>query len=192
MKIAINLILAIALMLPWQCGASDKRPIDGNSVRAVMQHYFSADVKLGVDRPPFYVSGDFNDDGLQDIAVLFYPKADQMRSSQLHPSGPWSPNGKKQSDEFHKSLAIINGPRDGWQSPEAKVFILLDTSGVLETPSFQLILKKKSEDDHGRYLKKISVRKAGDLIILPTEAGIDTYLYWDDSLYRLHQPEEEP
>ncbi len=32
----------------------------------------------------------------------------------------------------------------------------------------------------------------GDIIILPTEAGIDTYVYWDSDSYKLHIPEEEP
>ncbi|MGD8837280.1 MAG: hypothetical protein PVJ19_20210 [Desulfobacteraceae bacterium] len=187
-----GLILLIALLIPLNCDAKDTTTINGETVQKLMQHYFSADAKVGDDRLPYYGTGDFNADGINDVAVLFYPQQNMKQSKQVRPSWPWAFEGSMQSDKHYKSLAIINGHPDGWMSPNTQVFALFDKSGTLETPSFQLIVKKRSENDYAQHLKGLPVPTAGDLIILPTEAGIDTYIFWNKSTYKLHIPEEVP
>jgi hypothetical protein len=166
--------------------------INDKTVQRVMKQIFSADVKMAKDCFPCYVAGDFNYDGMQDIAVLFFPKKSQKLSQQIRSSWPWAQPADIQSNRLRKSLAIINGHPDGWMSPKIKVFVFFDNLGTLETPSFQLIIKKRSEIDYSQILNILPISKTGDLIILPTEAGIDTYIYWNKSAYELHIPSEEP
>jgi hypothetical protein len=77
-------------------------------------------------------------------------------------------------------------------SADTQVFALLDNSGVLETPSFQLLVKKKHAQGYRQHQGGLPVKHTGDLIILPTESGIDTYIYWDKTTYKLHVPKETP
>lgn len=187
-----SLILLSILLMPLNCSARDVEAINAKTVIEVMQYYFSNAVEVANDSHPFYAAGDFNDDGLKDIAVLFYPQKDIRPSKQIQLSCPWAFDSGMHSNRYHKSLAIINGHPDGWMSPNTKVFVLIDKSGVLETPSFQMIVKKRSESDYAQHLKLLPSYKFGDFIILPTEAGIDTYILWDRSNYKLHIPEEIP
>jgi hypothetical protein len=187
-----SLIILAVLLTPLNCVAKDVETINAKTVRKVIQYYFSADAKVSIDSQPSYVTGDFNEDGLTDIAVLIYPQKKIIPSKQVQLSLPWAFGGNVQSDKYHKSLAIINGCPNGWFSTSTKIFVLLDTSGVLEAPSFHLIVSKRSASDYGQHLKLLNLRKAGDLIILPTEAGIDTYILWDRSTYKLHITEESP
>jgi hypothetical protein len=187
-----SLIILTALLMPLNCGAKDVEPINDKTVRKLIQYYFPADERISNDSQPAYVTGDFNDDGLNDIAVLFYPQEKIKPSKQLQLSWPWTFDSSVQSNKYHKSLAIINGCADGWLSQNTKVFVLLDKSGILETPSFHLIVSKRSASDYRQHLKLLDLHKAGDLIILPTEAGIDTYILWNRSNYKLYVPEELP
>ena len=77
-------------------------------------------------------------------------------------------------------------------SADTQVYVLLEKSGVLETPSFQLMQKNKSDPDYSQIQAMLPVKNAGDLIVLPTEAGIDTYIYWYKTSYRLFTPDEVP
>lgn len=187
-----SLIFMFVLITPLHCLAKDVYTINDKTVEKVMKHIFSIDVKIAKDRHPYYVAGDFNYDGIQDVAVLFFPQEKYKNSQQVQSCWPWAIADRMQSNTLHKSLAIINGHPDGWMSPKTKVFVFFDKLGTLETPSFQLIIKKRSEKDYHQLLSILPTSKTGDLIILPTEAGIDTYIYWNKSAYELHIPSEEP
>ena len=101
-----SLILLSILLMPPNCGAKDVKTISAKTVRKVMQHYFSCAAKVSNDSQPFYVTGDFNDDGLKDIAVLFYPQKEIKQSKQIKLSCPWAFDSSMHSNKYHKSLAI--------------------------------------------------------------------------------------
>lgn len=189
MKKLTCLIVLAVLIAPLNCRAKNKIIINSEKVKNLIEYYFSDDANIADDSRPYFLTGDFNGDGEGDIAILFYPTEDIKPSKQLQQSWPWAFEGSIQSNKIHKSLAIINGQPSGWTSPNAKAFALLDKSGALETPSFQLMMKKRSEV---RAKNILPIPVAGDILILPTEAGIDTYVYWDKSEYKLHVPDEIP
>ena len=54
------------------------------------------------------------------------------------------------------------------------------------------MVKRKADKEYFRIQASLPARHTGDLIVLPTEAGIDTYIYWDQTKYRLYVPTETP
>lgn len=185
-----NLFFLPVLLFSFACNATDDATISAKSVKSIIKYYVHTSVES--NKNDFYVSGDFNRDGYTDLAVLFKPDKKLMPNSQLHISKPWTIPETVQPEQYHRSLVIINGRSDGFSSHKNKVFVLIDYSGALETPSFQLIIKKRNEKDYGEHRDMLPKKVNGDIIILPTEAGIDTYVYWDKNSYKLHIPEEEP
>jgi hypothetical protein len=113
------------------------KTINAKTVQKVVRHYFSADARIGDDCFPYFITGDFNADHIDGVAVLFYPPKEYKKSKQIQSSWPWEFDGTPNpSNGNRKSLAIINGHPEGWMSSNTKVFALFDKSGTLETPSF--------------------------------------------------------
>lgn len=136
--------------------------------------------------------GDFNGDGLADFAVLFMPDSVKFNNSNIKMNELWLYTGVSLSNKLHKSIAIFHGSEKGWLSKNIETYILLDYTGVLETPSFDLIVNKAGDKDYKSKVSYLPVNLMGDLIIIPTEAGIDTYIYFDKDGYKLYEPEEIP
>jgi len=130
--------------------------------------------------------------GVNDIAVLFTPKSEPEKISQLKVLTLWVYPNTKPSNKYRKSLAIFQSNNGKWALDKLHVFALLDTNGVLETPSFELLTINKENKDYISHASSLPVKTSNDLIILPTEAGIDTYVYWDKNTYKLFEPEEIP
>ncbi len=63
---------------------------------------------------------------------------------------------------------------------------ILDTEAAKET----LIVSHKNTADLN--LPELSRAAKGDIIVIPTEAGIDTYLYWDGKTVNAYEPIEIP
>lgn len=187
-----QLILLSFLILPLSCSAGDNSESDAQTARNIIAHYFTTKANISSTHRPSFVRGDFNGDGITDIAILFQPANTVTTSRQVQTSTPWAFPGSVQSDAYQTSLVIINGTRGGWFSPDTKVYALLDKSGSLQTPSFQLTVKRKADKEYANLQAMLPVKHPGDLIVLPTEAGIDTILFWDRTKYNLHVPAEVP
>ncbi len=138
------------------------------------------------------MQGDFNGDGINDFAVVFLPVADVIETNRLKVTKLWSYPDSAASEKNHKSLLIFHGSKGGWLSDDDRVFVFLDQSGALETPSFELLISRVKDKDYKNNISYLPVVIKSDLIILPTEAGIDTYIYWDKGEYKLYEPEEMP
>jgi hypothetical protein len=187
-----QLILLSFLILPLSCSAGGQSEPDAQTARNVIAHYFTTKASVSPTHHPSFVTGDFNGDGITDIAILIRPAKTVTTSRQVQTSTPWAFPGSVQSDVYQTSLVILNGTSGGWFSPDTKVYALLDKSGSLQTPSFQLTVKRKADKEYAQLQAMLPVKHAGDLIVLPTEAGIDTIIYWDQTKYRLHVPAEIP
>ena len=189
----IGRLIAIPLfLLTLSCSAKDTTTVNVKTAKNIVTHYFATTAKVATTRQPAFITGDFNGDGIEDLAVLIKLDGTLSTSRQVQVSSPWEFPGSVQSNSYATSLVIINGSKDGWMSADTQVYVLLDKSGVLETPSFQLMQKNKSDPDYSQIQAMLPVKNAGDLIVLPTEAGIDTYIYWYKTSYRLFTPDEVP
>ena len=175
------------LLTPLSCSA-DKAGNNIESVNKLLNHYFPNQQKQNNSKVIFK-TGDFNGDGLEDIVALFKPKSKPSETSQLSVTTPWSYSPNK---KYHRSLVIFQKAASDRFSGKTQVTVLLATTGVLETHSFKLIVSDKSDKDYHEHTSLLPVKTNNDLIILPTEAGIDTYVYWDKGKYTLFEPEEIP
>ena len=138
------------------------------------------------------MQGDFNGDGIEGFAAIFMPVSELKESSRLKINKLWNYPGAVSSDKLHKSLVVFHGSENGWLSDSIQSYVLLDTSGVLETPSFELLVSRNGDKDFKDNVSYVPVSLKSDLLILPIEAGIDTYVYWSNGTYNLFEPEEMP
>lgn len=154
---------------------------------------------------PFYLRGDFNGDGAEDIAIAVRIKG---RRTLL-------PKDVRILDPFHYgtkttypadplkqvtfALAIIHGSRSGWKSaPIAGKFLLFGESPVLilETTradagpdarkNLMELIRKRGRRARGSLPPPRDAK--GDTIILGTEAA-DSFLYWNGKTYRWYESE---
>ena len=180
------------LLLPLSCSAENNNTNNSATVVKLINKFLAKQVALKKNASPSFKLGDFNGDGLEDIAVLVTPISKPIESAQIKVSMPWVYPSTTQSTKYHKSLAIFQNSGSDWLSDKTRIFIMLDTTGVLETPSFKLLVSNKSDKNYSEHKNMLPVKTNSDLIILPTEAGIDTYIYWDKGTYKLFEPEEIP
>jgi len=149
---------------------------------------------------PFYLTGDFNGDGAQDIVIVARIKGQR---TELPPDvkvyNPFErPKAVFPADPLANptlALAIIHGSRPGWQTPPAlEKFLLFGESPVLilnhgrvtsgdpnAVKNLMELLRKGS-----RRLRNLGwppVAAKGDSIVLGTEAT-DSILYWNGKNYR--------
>lgn len=192
MKTLNSILILPIVLLCLSCSANDKLPINEETIEKLIKYYFSDQAKIIKTTPPYFKAGDFNGDGLEDIVVLFLPKIKPKTSDHLKVSMPWGFPGPRASKIYTTSLAIFHGAHGYWLPAKTHAFALVDTSGAIETPSFELLVARKSDKDYKKYRAMLPVKILYDLIIIPTEAGIDTYIYWDKGSYKLFEPEEIP
>lgn len=186
----IQLFLTLPILLmPLSCSAESNMSANQETVTKLLNTFFP---ELKQSKTPNYKLGDFNGDGLEDIVVLFTPQSKPTETKQLKVLTPWVYPTTKKTDKYRQSLVIFQRTMNQWVSNETRVYALLDTNGVLETPSFQLLTTSNKDKDYASHASMLPIKTKNDLIILPTEAGIDTYVYWDKDTYKLFEPEEIP
>ncbi len=165
---------------------------------AVINRAFNSRVEVEGERRPFYLSGDFNGDGWQDIAVVVRLKddAEQLKmtktASVLDPwlaaaagaDGEEASEGGLQTDEPGASagdlaLAVIHGTKDGWKAsaPESR-YLLLNSV-------FDELRIHRGKIEVGASGGTPPVVK-GDAIYTGSEVA-SGIIYWDGAAYRWYQ-----
>jgi hypothetical protein len=77
-----------------------------------------------------------------------------------------------------------------------RTFLLTDMSGFFDTPIWHqkplpLEVAKRGSKTHSEFRAR-EKRIRHDILVLGTEAGIDTALYWNGKTFVLFAPAEEP
>lgn len=150
---------------------------------------------LAQDHSPNILHGDFDGDGAPDLlAVVTVRGMAGDLPAGVHLVLPWPPNAEVvPSDNLAQGsrvgLLVIpaaGNATEAYLLHDANPISILDTEAALElsvVPHSELSALEEPELEN---------RARGDVIVVPTEAGIDTYLYWDGSTYRSFEPAEEP
>jgi len=200
--LASSLLVAIgASALTAQTSAPKKAsPSQTAAIAEVLRASYGSTVEAVTGFKPFYVSGDFNGDGAQDILVVVRikgPRSDLPGDVKLY--NPFErPKAIFPADPAANptlALAIIHGSRPGWQTPPAlENFLLLGSSPVLIL-NYARATSSEPQDrkDLMELMKKRAKRRPGDdwpppaakgdSIVLGTEAT-DSILYWNGKNYR--------
>jgi len=149
---------------------------------------------------PYYLTGDFNRDGAQDVLIVVRIKGPR---AELTPGvNIYNPFGRPKavfpSDPIANptlALAIIHGSQPGWQTaPALEKFLMLGETPVLilnysRVTSTELQDKKNLMELLGKRSTKFRgdgwppAAAKGDSIVLGTEAT-DSILYWNGKNYR--------
>ncbi|HEV2826058.1 MAG TPA: hypothetical protein VGW76_00545 [Pyrinomonadaceae bacterium] len=165
------------------------------AVVETVQKHFGAAVEVVTAFQPFNVVGDFNGDGTADIAVVVRIKARRNAlPTNVKLLNPFETRGAikfpaSPDSENKLALAIIHG----WKTETVGKFLLLGESPVL---IMQYPRAASNEPDDKQNLigltSKGGKRPAGvtlprgakgDVILLATEVGGDSLLYWNGRTY---------
>ena len=190
--------LGISAKATGQSTGSQARPSTAAVVGALKKSFGSA-LEAANKFKPFYLTGDFNGDGSQDILIVAHLKGQRSelesdvkiynpfeRPKAIYPADP--------SANPTLALAIIHGSAPGWQTPPAlEKFLLFGSSPVLILNHSRLISTETQAKQDLMELKKKSAKRRGDdwpppaakgdSIVLGTEAT-DSILYWNGKNYR--------
>lgn len=159
-----------------------------SEVEQAVKRIFKDAAVLDTNYNPNFLSGDFNGDGSQDLAVILKPAKLDLMNQELPPWLVRQPRNFKASrapapiakDETF--LAVIHGyGANHWRDPEAtQTFVLKDVVGQdLKVHSPKEFITANS----GRKLP----RAQGDLIG-ETVAGTAGYLYYAQATYSWYDP----
>jgi hypothetical protein len=203
-------ILGTTARAPRVCAQTTKqtKANESNRSAAVTEAFttsFGSSLEAVTSFNPFYLTGDFNGDGAQDILIVVRLKG---RRSELErdvkvlnpfyrtgePTFPTDPAAKPTL-----ALAIIHGTNAGWKTPQpAAKFLLLGESPVLilendratsghseDAKNLMEILSKRGKR---RAASRPPAAAKGDAILLGTEAA-ESILYWNGKTYRWAESE---
>ena len=159
-----------------------------SEVQAAVKRVFKDAAVIDTNYNPSFLSGDFNGDGSQDLAVILKPaKLDEM-NQELPPWLVRQPRAAKVArahvpiakDETF--LAVIHGyGANNWRDPEAtQTFVLKDVVGQ------DLKVHSPNEFVSANSGKKLP-RPQGDLIG-ETVGGTAGYLYYAQATYSWYDP----
>lgn len=191
--------LAVRAHVPFEAGPQDTAA----KAEAAVRRLFGAGVEVAKDRNPYFLTGDFNGDSRQDLVALVRLKgAKSSLPKEVVALNPWGYEGGNSQASSNLALVVVHGAAAGWdtQTPAGRYF--LADRDYFSTPTWEgptpegvklLALKRKIRLGGGGSRRGLEPRMAkGDAVILPTEAGIDIYLYWDGKTYKVYEPPEEP
>ncbi len=134
---------------------------------------------------------DFNGDGLSDTIYYTDVVSDTSGSPSVNLIQPW-PKIDDQKQGAKTAIVIIHGS-SSLSEDSLPVVIhdkndisVLDTSAMLQSEVIknEMIVQLQEPE--------LSARAKGDIVLIPTEAGIDSFIYWDGSSYQLYEVIDMP
>ena len=163
------------------------------AVTEALQASFGSVVEAVTGFTPFYLTGDFNGDRMQDIVVVVLIKERRTAlSKDVRLINPFWDSPKvtfptNPAAEKTLALAIIHS----WKTPKTATKFLLVGRAALLT----FVYDRASDPEGSKGLMKLMNKREkrprsfaatakGDLILLWTEVGDETPLYWNGRTYK--------
>lgn len=177
---------------------------DNARILAVVQRDFGVAVEVVTAFSPYRVTGDFNGDRLQDLAVVVRIKGSRKQlPKDVRLLNPFESSGSlhfpaNPSRENRLALAIVHS----WQNAVASgKFLLLGESPILILQNARAISSGASDRTNLIGLRNRNPRRRssepfprnakGDVILLGTEVGGDSLLYWNGRSYSWEDSAED-
>jgi len=166
-----------------------------STVTSALQASFGPPVEAVTGFTPFYLTGDFNGDGAQDIVVVVRIKERRAALPKdvrlINPfwDSPKVIFPKNPESEKTLALAIIHK----WKTPEASTkFLLVGHAALLifvhdrtsepgSAKDLMELMSKRGKRPKGQTYPRMA---KGDVILLWTEVGDQTPLYWNGRTYK--------
>lgn len=184
----------------------DGREVDadgqGSMSSGLLVEAFGGFAASADNAPARKLSGDFNADGQLD-RLIWLNVHDSKYQLPVDTSivRPWTDEGVDQTSRSFepgakRGLGIVHcqpGTVDECKLQRAFVVHDPDPISILDTEAAtELLVTSQAALAEEEGVSEIIERARGDVIVVPTEAGIDTYLYWDGQTYRAYEPLEMP
>jgi len=175
----VRFLACLALLV---AGAEPKPATDDAIVRKV----FGPSVQIEQPSRPLMFRGDFNGDGEGDLITVVTLDSKAKLPKDVKVLEPW---GKAELPPSERSRALAILHRKGDQIL-GRFIAVGDLPNSWEPEWEDMGLKVLSRKE-GKEAIQGAIPK-GDVLQIPTQAGIDMYLYWDGKNYRNFAPDEEP
>jgi hypothetical protein len=189
MSILLKSLIVITVCLLSAASTSAQAPTPAILGEAV-QKSFGSVVEAVTYSKPFYLTGDINGDRVQDLIIVVRVKGNRSSLAKdvrvLNPFAPEAgitfPTNPARENKF--AIAVIHSWKN---SPTAGKFLLIGDSPILilensrptsgpEAGDMKLMARNTRRRDFPRAAK-------GDVILLVTEVGGDSQLYWNGKTY---------
>jgi hypothetical protein len=151
--------------------------------------------ELATDRAVSELRADFNGDGAEDrLLVVKSSSMPGEAPANIRVVRPWPLEKDESAGGLSHGASVNLVIVDGKSAAAPRAVVLHDDNSVslLDAPA-AAELKVIKRTDLGALDEPAFVQAArGDVLAVPTEAGIDTYIYWDGSTYKLYAPADAP
>lgn len=191
------------IMAAWDAQGQTVQPVrqsnasQSTAVTDALQADFGSTVEAVTAFRPFYLTGDFNGDGAQDVVVVVRIKGRRSTLPKdvrvIDPFQGGGPSGfsANPAAENKLALAVIHS----WNATRpAGKFLLIGESPILileyaratssEPGERKNLIELMSKRGKRRKREKLPPGSKGDVILLSTEVGGDSVLYWNGRTYR--------
>jgi hypothetical protein len=141
------------------------------------------------NEPAPYASADFDGDGAADtVTVVSVAAGKTLPGDVTVVPNLWASSSWHAAQGTKRALAIVVGK-------DHRKFLIVDPD-YFDTPiwtekQLPLAVAKRGSKDF-KYFQSQEKHIKNDVLVLGTEAGIDTALYWDGKSFELFEPNEEP
>jgi hypothetical protein len=175
---------------------AQSNPGQSAHITAALQTNFGSALEAETGFKPFYVTGDFNEDGAQDVAVVVRIK--KGRSALPKDARVLNPFQLERTIKFPADPATENKLAlviiHGWKDPKPSgKFLLIGESPILIL-DYQRVTSDQPADrqdliglmqKRGKRAKGATFPRGakGDVIPLATQVGSDSHLYWNGRTY---------
>ncbi len=176
-RLALHLCILLSLTLVSICAISEETE--------KIAKFLVAPQKLSPDK----IRVDFDGDGATDeifVTGLKGSEAELLKNIVL--IRPWEFDKKRTNTadlaagSKNSFYILLSSTKSAYIVNDANPVSILDTDAARDLFAF----KKRDILDMG--LDEISEMTKGDLLGIPTEAGIDTYLYWNGNTFISYEP----
>ncbi len=164
-------------------------------VQKKTENHFSVVDKLVVGRKNIF-KADLNGDSIEDtLSVINSVSINQSMLDTITTLHPWPYYGEgAPSAELTEGstislfieLSLGDAGYHNYLIYDVNVPSILDADAASE-----LLVSKIANLDKVEF-KGLVGHARGDVIVLPTEAGIDTYIYWNGESFMVYEPAEQP
>ena len=136
--------------------------------------------------PQHHSAYDFNGDGLADTIYYTDVINDISGLSSVVLFQPWLITDTQEQGAktaiviIHGSSSLVEGSLPVVIHDKNDISVL-DTLAMLQSEVIEKEMIAQLQEP------ELSARAKGDIILIPTEAGIDSFIYWDGSSYQLYE-----